>query len=197
VVGCAACVWDDVKEAKRICGELDAVYCVKQVGIHWPSEFQVWVTLHPEFMDAYERERQALGHPSGYEIVAPPEKEVGMHGKKGRIARRVSYRWEGMNSSASSGVYAVKVAMEDHPSARIVLAGVPMTPEGGHFLPKTRNGSGQIRGPVWTQHASFVCGLGVAMPTMLGRVRSVSGYTEKMLGRPDEAWLSGTAETEK
>jgi hypothetical protein len=71
VVGCAANVWDDVRAAREI-GEFDATYCVKMAGIHWPETFQVWVGLHPEFMDGYEAERHKLGLPNGYEIVAPP-----------------------------------------------------------------------------------------------------------------------------
>src|SRR5258706_2686819 len=110
VVGCSAAVWNEVKAARELC-EFDAVYCVKMAGIRWPAKFKTWVTLHPEFMDGYEAERHKAGLPNGYEIVAPLTTEVGMHGKKGNIHRRVSYRWPGMNRSASSGIYAAKVAL--------------------------------------------------------------------------------------
>jgi hypothetical protein len=62
--------------------------------------------------------------------VAPLPGELGMHGAKGNISRRVSYRYQGMDSSASSGGYAAKVALDDG-FDRVVLAGVPMD---GGFL---------------------------------------------------------------
>lgn len=192
VVGCSANVWEEVEAAKKLC-EYDAIYCVKQIGIHWPGMFQVWATLHPEFMDAYEKERQKLGLPNGYEIVAPPPNEVGAHGAKGRIARRVAYRWKHMNSSAGSGIYGAKVALDDGFN-KVVLAGIPMTPEDGHFLPMSKNGRNEVRGKVWRHHSMFVCGLNVAIPHLMGRVRSMSGFTEKVLGRPDESWLSDNEE---
>lgn len=68
IVGCATDVWGDVEEAKKLI-EFDAIYCVKQIGIVWPDKFDVWATLHPEYMDGYEAERKKFGLPGGYEIV--------------------------------------------------------------------------------------------------------------------------------
>src|SRR5437016_1145764 len=110
VIGCSANVWEDVKAAQELT-KFDAVYCVKMAGVHWPTAFKSWVTLHPEWMDGYEEERKKLGFPNGYEIIAPLANEVGMHSKRGNITRRVSYRYPGMNSSASSGGFAAKVAL--------------------------------------------------------------------------------------
>src|SRR5258707_14957521 len=107
IVGCAANMAEDVKAAQELI-KFDRVYCVKLAGVHWPDGNFVWCTLHPEFMDDYEKQRAALNLPNGYEIVAPLSGEVGMHGAKGRIDRRVTYRYPGMNSSASSGLYAAK-----------------------------------------------------------------------------------------
>lgn len=194
VVGCASDVWRDVETAQRL-GSYDAVYCVKQMGIHWPDSFSVWATLHPESMDEYESERVKLGHPSGYEIVAPPAKEVGMHGKKGRVSRRVTYKWPGMGSSASSGIYAVKVALDDG-ADKVVLAGVPMQADAGHFLPKSRTVTHRrVRGQVWAEHGQFMVGLNYALPFLRERVRSVSGHTREILGAPTPEWLSQGSES--
>lgn len=187
VVGCAGCVWEDVRDARAL-GSFDVVICVKQIGVEWPEEFKYWATLHPEAMDAYEDQRQKRGFPGGYEIVAPLPGEVGEHGKKGRIAHRISYRWPGMTSSASSGIYGVKVAL-DMGCDRVVLAGVPMSADGGHFDPAGRNLRGEVRGQQWAHRDSFVPGLVAAVPHMGGRVRSVSGFTAELLGFPTEDWL--------
>lgn len=178
IVGCASCVWDDVCAARTIC-TFDAVYCVKLAGVCWPGTFQTWPSLHPEFMDDYEAQRRARGLPNGYEIVAPPPEEVGMHGKKGNITRRVSYRWPGMNSSASSGIYAAKVALDDG-FDRVVLAGIPMD-KTDHFS----------RGKPWAQRDSFIPGFEKAMPFLKDRVRSMSGMTMERLGAPTPEWFAG------
>jgi hypothetical protein len=178
IVGCATNVWDDVKEAQELV-KFDAIYCVKLAGVHWPTEFNVWATLHPEWMDSYEADRLKLGLPNGYEIVAPLSTEVGMHGAKGHIARRISYRWPGMTSSASSGIYAVKVALDDGFSS-VVLAGIPMQQEANHFA----------RGKPWLQRDCFLPGFEKATPFMLGRVKSMSGLTREVLGAPSPEWLA-------
>lgn len=183
VVGCGEGVWDEVVEAQRRIAELgalefDRVYCVKLAGVDYPAAFETWVTLHPEWMDEYEKMRRAAGRPGGYEIVAPLEGEVGMHGKAGRIDRRVTYRWPKMTSSASSGIYAAKVALDDGYDA--VLAGIPMT-GAKHYR----------RGKPWAQLDSFTPGYGIALPHLRGRVRSMSGYTRETLGEPTLDWLRG------
>src|ERR1700757_4904517 len=172
VIGCPADVWKEAEAAQALCA-FDAVYCVKLAGVHWEGGPFVWATLHPEFMDDYEQQRSELGLHSDYEIVAPLPGEVGMHGQKGNIHRRVSYRYPGMNASASSGGYAAKIALEDG-FDRVVLAGVPMRSEDKHFT----------RGKVWPQRDSFTRGFKDSVPHFAGRVRSVSGWTEELLGRP-------------
>lgn len=185
VVGCAANVWDDVAAAQSLC-TFDAVYCVKLSGVHWPNVFQVWVTLHPELMDGYERERHALGRPNGYEIVAHAEcKTMGEHyakGRRGNVSRYISYRWPGMTSSASSGIFAAKVALDDG-FERVVLAGIPMD-KSNHFS----------RGKPWLQQESFIRGFEKATPFLKGRVKSMSGYTREVLGAPSAEWLAGSGD---
>lgn len=185
VVGSADCMWEDVEAARKLFTP-DAVYCVKRAGIHWPEAFQVWVGLHPEYMDAYEAERAKLGYPNGYEIVAPLSGEVGMHGHKGNVARRVSYRWPGTKpgegSSASSGIYGAKIALDD--GYRVVLAGIPMTAT-PHFVKHDRHGTGN-----WTQLESFLPGFERSLPHLMGRCKSMSGLTRQKLGAPDAAWIA-------
>lgn len=190
VIGCASSVWDDLKAAKEL-ATYDAIYCVKQIGIHYPEAFDVWVTLHPEAMDNYEAQRHALGLPNGYQIVAPPKGELSAdHASKGNIARRVSYLWHDANSnaSASSGIYGAKIALADG-FRKIVLAGIPMTPEGGHFMPESKTVAGAVRGKVWSGHNSFVVGMNNAIPHLIGKVKSMSGYTRKVLGEPTQEWF--------
>jgi hypothetical protein len=183
VIGCSKDVWLESWQAKQL-GKFDAVYCVKLAGVFFsePQHFK-WATLHPEFMDDYERQRAALCHHNDYEIIAPLANEVGMHGAQGNISRRVSYRYPGMNSSASSGGYAAKVALEDGYD-RVVLAGIPMDADANHFT----------RGKPWLQRDSFTIGFKQSVPHFAGRVRSMSGWTMGLLGAPNKEWLNGKSE---
>jgi hypothetical protein len=180
VVGCSDNVWQEVEAAQKL-ASYDAFYVVKMAGIHWDQGRFTWATLHPEFMDGYKTERRKLGLPDCYELVGPPAHEVGRHGDH-HLDRRITYRWPGMTSSGASGLFAVKVALDDGHD-RIVLAGVPMLREGGHFA-RTR---------VWEQRDSFMPAWTVAKPFLKGKVRSMSGWTKEYLGEPDAQWLSEAA----
>lgn len=188
VIGCASGVWDEVRAAQELAA-FDAVYCVKMAGIHWYGSRFTWVGLHPEFAAKYSAERDALGLHHDYETVAPLICEIGEHAKH-EVDRRVAYRWPGMNASASSGIYAAKVALEDGHS-RVVLCGVPMSDDAGHFLPNTKGVHGNIRGHVWRQCQSFMTGFEQSVPHLLGKVKSMSGRTRDALGYPTKEWLEG------
>lgn len=177
VIGGAECAGDDLKKALALFTP-DKIYAANDIGAH-VERLDVWCSLHPEFMDKWEEERKKRGLPNGYEIVAPLSTEVGMHGAKGRITRRISYRWPGMTSSASSGIYAAKVALNDG-FDRVVLAGIPMQQEANHFA----------RGKAWLQRDCFLPGFEKATPFMLGRVKSMSGLTRDILGNPTKEWLA-------
>ncbi len=180
VIGCSATVWAEAEEAYGL-AKYDTIYCVKLAGVHFdgPRHFK-WVTLHPEFMDDYERDRAQNGLHGDYEIIAPPNNEVGTHGNKGSIARRVSYRYPGMDASASSGGYAAKIALDDGHD-RVVLAGAPMDAEASHFT----------RGKPWLQRDSFTIGFKKSIPHFAGRVKSMSGWSKEQLGEPTVEWLNG------
>lgn len=178
VIGCAEGNFDEAREAIDL-QKPDLVYCVKIAGIMWPERFDYWVGLHPEWQAGYSEERRKLGHPDGYKTVACLSAELG--NKQGQIPvdRRSSYRWPGMNASASSGIFAAKVALED--CDKVILAGVPMT-TGKHFT----------RGKAWTQFTSFDDGLRQSIPHLKDRVRSMSGRTKQFLGAPTPEWLAGS-----
>jgi hypothetical protein len=170
----------------------DTYYLVKLAGVHWDGGPFVWVTLHPEFMHVeriaspgpnqgqpgYCLQRAAKGLHSNYEIVAPLKTEVGAHHQH-NADRHVTYLWPGMTASGSSGLFAVKVALDDGHD-RVVLAGVPMTVEDKHFL----------RGQPWIARDSFTQAWPIAMPHIHGKVKSLSGgFTEELLGAPTPEWL--------
>jgi hypothetical protein len=179
VIGCGPNVWSEVAEAEELC-EFDAVICVKLAGVFWPRPFYAWATLHPEFMPAYEAKREARGYPKGYQIVAPIEGELGTKHRAVPVDRRLTYRWPGMNASGSSGLYGVKIALDDG-FDRVVCAGIPMTDE-PHFARSQSN---------WQHRGSFIRGWELALPRLRENVRSMSGWTREKLGAPTPQWLAG------
>lgn len=180
VVAGAECVFDDLNAALALFTP-DRVYAVNDIGAHLET-LHAWCTLHPEFMDKWEADRRRRGLPDGYEIVAPLE-NMGEHNNKGNVTRRVSYRWdETTTSSASSGMFAVKVALHDGYD-RVLLVGLPLDTS-NHFA----------RGRPWLERASFIRGFENATPHLLGRVKSMSGHTRRVLGAPCAEWLAGSGD---
>lgn len=179
VVGCAKGVWREVYEA-RLLTDIHAVYCVKKAGVYWPDEFDYWVTLHPEYMPDYKRERQGFKLPNGYQVVAPPVEELSRDHRGYGVDRRVSHLWT-TGVSSGSGLYAAKVAMED--GYKVILAGCPMddTP---YFYHHKRWKTGG-----WTQFRDFEKGFSESRIGFGDRVRSMSGRTKELLGFPDFDWL--------
>jgi hypothetical protein len=183
VIGSAQGVWRDVEHALWLVDELGGfrrIYCVNQSGIDCQA-MDAWVTLHPELLSGFEEERERNGFKKNYETVAPLSDELGYHAKKGKIDRRVSYKWPKMIESSSSGIYAAKVAIEDGFS--VVLAGVPMMP-----IPHYRTGK------VWNDCTSFYeRAFRQTIPYLKGKVKSMSGYTRETLGDPTPEWLAGAS----
>lgn len=177
VVGCGQRVWRDVEKAQDLC-EFDSYYVIKLAGVHWDGGYFTWITLHPEFMASYKEERAKKGLHSYYEVVAPLHDEVGRHGKH-QCDRHITYRWPTMNASGSSGLFAVKIALDDGHD-RVVLAGVPMHEGDGHFVRKQPwKARDSFMGP-WTSH----------LHCFKEKTRSLSGgFTEQLLGKPTPEWL--------
>lgn len=170
VIGGAACVWEDVEAALDMFAP-DWIAAVNDIGTRWPGAVNWWCSLHPDKMSAWREERERRGfHPALCHVG---------HEQAEGIDKVIDYRWPGMTGSGSSGLFAVKVAL-DHGADRVVLAGVPMQPERAHFF----NGS------VWSDCGSFLDGWRAALPFIKDKVRSMSGWTQEILGRPTPEWLA-------
>lgn len=174
VIGGADSVWDDVESALSI-GEFFAVIACNDIGAAWPGELDAWVTLHPENMQGWIERRSARGYPPAKMIVYHEDKDGSP--KPDLVT---PYNWHRSHKSASSGVFAAKVAIElGHD--RNVLCGVPLTPR-PHF---------DTRGD-WLAAMDFHDGLIAAEPYLRGKVRSMSGKTREILGAPTPEWLTGS-----
>jgi len=172
ILGGASCVWDDAAAAMELC-EPDAVFAVNDIGTRWARPIRAWCSLHPERMQRWRAERGRRGFPAAFEHIGHERGHPG-------IDRVTSYLWPGMNASGSSGLFAVKVAMEAGYD-RIILAGIPMQAEGAHFFNPAS----------WGEVASFTEAWRIARPRLTGKVHSMSGWTKELLGYPSAEWLAG------
>lgn len=172
ILGGAASVWDDVAEALNMMTP-DGTIAVNDAIAHYAGRLDIAATLHPEKMAGWRSERARRGFPAAREHVGH---ELGQPG----IDRATSYLWPEMNASGSSGLFAVKVAMEAG-FDRIILAGVPMQAAGAHFF----------NSAPWGEVGAFTEAWKTALPRIAPHVRSMSGATKDWLGYPSKEWLAG------
>jgi len=171
VIGGGREIWGDVEAALKI-GEFDAVIACNDIGAAWSGEIEAWVTLHPENMAGNMKLRAERGYPKARKIAY--HQETAGAPKPDIIS---TYNWRRPHKSASSGIFAAKVGIEL--GFKCVLCGVPltMTP---HF-----NLTGE-----WKHASSFHQGFNDALPHIKDHVRSMSGFTRKILGAPTPEWLA-------
>lgn len=145
---------------------VDAVFACNDAAAEYPDNLAAFVTLHPEHLPLWLPRRVA---PTG-EVVA--------HEAAPGVTRVVDYRWPGMNASGSSGLFAVKVALERF--SKVVLCGVPMEAARAHYF----------NSAPWTEVDSFWDAWSLVRVPHLANVRSMSGRTAQMLGMPTREFLT-------
>lgn len=176
VLGGAKCLWDDIAAAREILGDLPfSVVACNDAGAAWSGPLDIWASLHPELMSKWVETRRIRGY--------EPARQYAYH-EDMRVEPRANivtpYHFERTHQSASSGIFAAKVAMEQ--GYRAILCGVPLSFGQAHFFDSAE----------WKGAPSFVEGFKQAAPFLLGRVKSMSGKTREVLGAPDAAWLAGS-----
>ncbi|WP_448043800.1 hypothetical protein [Bradyrhizobium liaoningense] len=158
-------------ETLRTLAPVDAVFAVNDAAAayHHP-DLHSFVTLHPEKLPQWLALRANVDKLHKPDIVAHCEHPL--------VTQVVDYRWPGMNASGSSGLFAVKVALEKYD--RVVLCGVPMDVMRAHFFDSAP----------WFDVDSFWDAWHVALPHIKDRVRSMSGRTANLLGMPTKEFLA-------
>ena len=165
----------------------------KQAGIYWPKNFNVWVTLHPEVMDAYEAERKAKGFPGGYEIVSINDYRAGIGSTPARATSPATFQvfHKGVTSSPSSGIICGK----GRDRGRISRCSCRHTDDrsAGHFLPEYRTIVTQICSRVsngWNEILSLPA-YEQYKPYLMRKSKKHERLTRIMFGEPTPEWLRG------
>ncbi len=129
-----------------------------------------WATMHPELYSLWLRQRRDAGRPMTAKL---------WHARHCRLPNGIESEpidsWGG-----SSGLLCVRVAIHLG-CEKIVLAGVPMRKTFAHYDNKLP----------WFEARQYWTAWERRLPEMQGRVRSLSGWTADLLGRPSREWLDG------
>jgi hypothetical protein len=153
--------------------EFEGVVAVKGAGLEWRGRLDAWVSLHPERLHRDIARRQALGMPGA-------DRTYG-HKPAPGVSHVLNYRWPDQKSSGSSGLFGVRVALDDLMFDKVVLCGMPLVKEFGRIdQPKDQRWRGTI---------AFRKGWEQALHHIRHRVRSMSGWTKDLLGEPTPDWL--------
>ncbi|KKK49495.1 hypothetical protein LCGC14_3134470, partial [marine sediment metagenome] len=171
ILGGGELVWDEVLAWEEMYGRQwdGIVIAANDVGSHWPRALDHWVTLHPDKMVQWRKQRATYGFSVDYETW-------------GRQKHHVDHQirpWAG----GASGMLAIQVAGIIG-CRRAVLCGIPMTPS-PHFTESIIHRSGHP----WKSVAGHWRAWDAHLDKMTGWVRSMSGRTQETLGTPTLEWL--------
>lgn len=170
ILGAAASLWTDLAGLGDWPG---AVMAVNRAGAFHAGRLDHWVSLHPDRLGGFMAERERAGRAIDCTTWC----------QRGDPETRVDVVPQALGCSGSSGLYAVRIALGILKAQRVVLAGMPM--DGGpHFYDTGRRSGPSFvpYRPEWRR---------AARDEFAGRVRSLSGWTADLLGRPDPDWLEG------
>lgn len=176
VFGAAGGVWEEIEAAKKLCN-FDVIVAVKRPGMDYPGYLHHWVSFHGEMFADWILKR----HKNGY----PPAEKYWVSSYRGSGFLKVTYPT--LNRIAceggSSGLIGTLVGRTA--ATKIVLAGIPLDPERGHFNKSAPWKEALIHREAWKPY----------FPHLLGHVKSMSGWTQQMLGAPTEEWLNSECKT--
>lgn len=172
-LGSATCLFPDLEEALEL-GEFDGVVAANEAGVAWSGELTSWVSLHPAEMAGRLNRRAVRGYPRPLEVVSHPTKEA-----HPGITTCVPYMLEGQKTSGSSGLFAVKRAL-DLGATHVVCCGIPLDADLGRIDGKLKWPSARLFKQGWEQAAKG----------LRGRVKSMSGWTRLLLGEPTPEWFN-------
>ncbi len=169
LLGDAACVHADAAAAYAML-KPDAIAATNCIGFDWPGRVDYWFTLHPKSIGVWPGMPGALRRRENAGLNRP---QTWAH-KSGLGIDRHTPDWGG-----STGLLAVK-GLRQLRFNRIVLAGVPMSPEQNHYYEGTGWSHATHYRKGWREHRDEIAPF----------VRSMSGWTREIFGAPTAEWLT-------
>lgn len=167
ILGGAPSVFAEAEAAAALIGRRHMVVAANLAGIHWPGKLDAWASLHSERIGDWRKAR--IGPAAARHFVP-----AGIHALP--WAEKVADRW-----NASSGGYALQIALFELGATAAILCGVPMESEAGHFTRQP--------GTSWEGTADYRLGFEAALRECGGRIRSMGGWTSRLYGPPTAEWV--------
>lgn len=175
VVGRADGVWTEYEQALKL-GQFDLLMAINRAGRDCPARVQHWVSYHPHLIPHWIEQRHALGLPEHAAVLWSgiyQGQKVGV----GRCGFPIQY----VNSNGgSSGKLAVDVCLEGLNADRVVLCGCPLE-RSARYDDSTAWTEAEVYRAAWLEEHD----------RLKDRVRSMSGWTQELLGAPTPEWLNG------
>ena len=171
ILGGANTVWEDAAKAQEL-ATFDVTIAVNDIGTVWEGRLDHWVSLHPDQFNKWMNARAEKGLNDDYKTWAH-KLEVPRSKPQPRLDAAMK-DWGG-----SSGLLAVRIALAIG-GTRIVLAGIPMSANAAHYFDPKPWGTAMSHRKAWQTHQA----------EMAPFVRSMSGWTQALLGEPTQSWLT-------
>ena len=186
ILGGSAHVFDEFNRARDLCrsyGQSWNNFCCNDMIAAYPDLIHNAVTLHPEKLNSWLAERERAGYPPVTKIWAHRPAQAARRISIVQAAARVHPASEPITDNtadwgASVGGLGTKIAREEG-YRKVILCGVPMTVEDGHFRRQQR----------WNAAHGFRRGWQRHIRELAPFVRSMSGWTLEQFGEPNGEWL--------
>lgn len=170
VFGRAVGVWDEVKAAKRLCN-FDLVIAVGSAGVDYPTHIDHWVTFHVDLFRHWCELRAKAGRSRVESFWTANYRGSPLHPNYNWPLKRVDC------NGGSSGLIGTMVGLKL--AKRVVIAGIPMDPNRNQY----------DKNAPWTEAMKHRKAWETYLPQLKDRVRSMSGWTQTLLGAPPEEWF--------
>lgn len=176
VIGSADCQPGDLERLGALVGGAwpGLTVAVNEAGVHFPGHIDAWASLHADkFLEEVDGEGDWLRR-----------REQAGHSAPGCVCGHLRVQspvalWRQTWPGGSSGIYGVDVALHVLGARRVVLCGIPLD-----------NRVHLYRGEPWTEARGHRLTWERALHELRPRVRSMSGWTQELLGAPDREWLA-------
>ena len=167
VLGGATSLQGDIQRAKKLCDD-PIIIAVNDAGLDYEFKVDHWTSMHPFLLEKLIKERRKRGLREAGKLWAPRHISTPEGFDFGRVSS-----WGG-----SSGLLAVTLAF-DLKIDKVILCGIPMSPEGAHYFSPKR---------LWNDASQYKAAWKRNFHLMEGKVKSFSGWTAELLGKPSKEW---------
>lgn len=166
-------VWDELAKAKEmLVGQPLSIIAVKRAGRDYEGPVHHWVAFHHDMLPEWVKERAKHNRP-------PAENYWSSRNNLQRTPKSpLPIRWL-RNIGGSSGLLGVQVGLQPEVGLdKLILCGIPMTASKRYDIDTP-----------WKEALAYRASWKQFYPQMKDRVRSMSGWTQELLGPVTKEWL--------